>query len=239
MTCAIARLAPSIVVGRRGRLSGQGCRRLGLRNRLLPGRMARQVLIPSVVSWGSALNPQSLLASPKRSVQVRGRSGLDLHSGRPNADPPLTGQDRRDVDHADHPSASSKPAAPHHQEPWRSWAGTRTKGLNGPKVAGRRFNDEPLRSHEPRWELRSRFHQIVLIRRETSHSDRHARSLLKMKTWVSSLPHHGRPVICWTSERPATLQPRMLGFTPDPAAAAGGHSSKERGSSLSLQELKR
>jgi hypothetical protein len=157
----------------------------------------------------------------RRPVQVRGHSGLDLHSGRPNADPPLTGQDRRDVDHADHPSASSKPAAPHHQEPRRSWAGTRTKGLNGPKVAGRRFNDEPLRSHKPRWELRSRFHQIVLIRRETSHSDRHARSLLKMKTWVNSLPHHGRPVICVTSERPATLQPPMLGFTPDPAAAAG------------------
>jgi hypothetical protein len=33
------------------------------------------------------------------------------------------------------------------------------------------------------------------------HSDRHARSLLKMKAWVNSLPQLGRPVIWVASER--------------------------------------
>lgn len=139
--------------------------------------------------------------SPKQRAQVRGQSGLDLHSGRPNADPPITGQDRRDVELADHPSAPSEPAAPHQQETRRSRPRTRAEGLNSPEVAGRRFNDEPLRSQKPRWEIRSCFHQIVRIRRKAQHSDRHARSLLKMKAWVNSLPQLGRPVIWVASVR--------------------------------------
>lgn len=133
-------------------------------------------------------------------AHVRGHSGLDLHSGRPDADPPLTGQDRRDVDHADHASAPSEPAAPHQQETRRSRPGTRAKGLDGPEVAGRCFNDEPLRSQKSRWEIRSCFHPTVLLCPKPPQSHRHARSLLKMKTWVNSLPHPGRSVIQVTRE---------------------------------------